>query len=213
MKHLIAMALVCGAVVAHGQGSAKKDLVQKVLLLQQPGLEAVARGLVEQPAAQMMQAAGQALQTAVPADKREAAAKAIEADVTKYVDEALPLVRDRALKAAPSTIGAALEEKFSEDELRQLIAWLESPVNKKYQGLGADMQKAFVQKVVADSRPLIEPKIQALEQKVRATLGVPAAKLGAPSRPADAPPSRPADAPASRPADAPLTAPRKASAP
>ncbi len=215
MKHLIALALVCSAVLAHAQtpSAGKKELVQKVLQLQQPGLDAVARGLVEQPAAQMMQAAGQAIQTRVPEEKREAVAKSIEADVKKYVDEALPLVRDRALKAAPSTIGAALEEKFSEDELRQLIAWLESPVNKKYQGLGADMQKAFVQKVVADSRPLIEPKIQALEQKVRATLGVPAAKLGAPSRPADAPASRPADAPPSRPADAAPTAPRKASAP
>lgn len=215
MKRLLALALIGSAVLAQAQSppAAKKDLVQKVLLLQQPGLEAVARGLVEQPAAQMMQAASQALQTSVAADKREAAAKAIEADVKKYVDEALPLVRERALKAAPSTIGAALEEKFSEDELRQLIAWLESPVNKKYQGLGADMQKAFVQKVVADSRPLIEPKIQALEQKVRATLGVPAAKLGAPSRPADAPPSRPVDASPSRPVDAPPAAPRKASAP
>ncbi len=186
IKHLIAMALMCGAVLAHAQAqtqsAGKKELVQKVLLLQQPGLEAVARGLVEQPAAQMMQAAGRAIQTEVPADKREAVAKAIESDVKKYVDEALPLVRERAMKAAPSTIGATLEEKFSEDELKQLIAWLESPVNKKYQGLGADMQKGFVQKVVADSRPLIEPKIQALEQKVRATLGVPTAKLGAPNR-------------------------------
>lgn len=197
MRALVLLALTCSAALAQAQTSAtlpttpssagKKELVQKVLLLQQPGLEAVARGLVEQPAAQMMQAAGQAIQTSVPADKREAVAKTIEADVKKYVDEALPLVRDRALKAAPSTVGATLEEKFSEDELKQLIAWLESPVNKKYQGLGTEMQKGFVQKVVADSRPLIEPKIQALEQKVRASLGVPAAKLGAPTRPAGGP--------------------------
>ncbi len=173
-NRFIAFALVCCATLAHAQSPGKKELVQKLLQLQQPGLESIARGLVEQPAAQMMQAAGRALQSQVPADKREAAAKSIEADVKKYVEDAMPLVRDRAVQMAPSTLGAALEEKFTEDELKQLIAWFESPVNKKYQQLGPEMQKGFVEKVVADSRPLIEPKIQALEQKVRATLGVPA---------------------------------------
>ena len=43
----------------------------------------------------MMQAAGQALQQ-MPADKREAAAKRIDADAKKFVDEAVPIVRDRA---------------------------------------------------------------------------------------------------------------------
>lgn len=211
MKKTILLALLVSATLAHAQNAsapasapavapvsaAKKELVQKVLALQQPGIENIARNLIEQPAGQMMQAAGRALQTQVPAEKRESIGKGIEADVKKYVDESYPTVRERALKIAPTTIGAVLEEKFSDDELKTLITWLESPVNKKYQGLGADMQKAFLQKVVADSRPLIEPKIQALEQKVRATLGVPAAKLGAPSRPADAA----------------QTAPRKASAP
>ena len=68
----------------------------------------------------MMQAAGQRAAAQVPADKREAIGKAIEADVKKYVEEATPLVRERAVKLAPSTIGAVLEEKFTEDELKQL---------------------------------------------------------------------------------------------
>jgi uncharacterized protein len=210
MKPLIVLALVCGATLAHAQTAGKKELVQKILQQQQPGLEAVARGLVEQPAAQMMQAAGRALQTEVPADKRDAVAKAIEADVKKYVDDALPLVRERAVKAAPSTIGVMLEEKFSEDELKQLSAWLDSPVNKKYQGLSGDMQKGFVQKVVADSRPLIEPKILALEQKVRAALGAPASPAGngAPARAASGHVSGPASGPARA-----ASGPAKASAP
>ncbi len=204
MRRLVALALLCAAALANAQAPtpspAKKDLVQKILLLQQPGLEAVARGLVEQPAAQMMQAASRAIQTDVPADRREAVGKAIEGDVKKYIDEALPLVRERALKVAPSTIGAALEEKFNEDELKQLLAWLDSPVNKKYQGLGPEMQRGFVQKVVADSRPLIEPKIEALERKVRASLGVPAARSGAPARAASGPgPASPGPAKASSP--------------
>ena len=183
-KRLIAMALVSGAALAHAQGAttpsspAKKELVQKLLILQQPGFDGLARNMVEQPAGQMMQAAGRAL-AQVPADKRDAAAKSIEADVKKYVDESVPIVRERATRLAPSTVGAMLEEKFSEDELKQLVAWLESPVNKKYLQLGPEMQGNFTQKLVAEVRPLIDPKLQALEQKVRATLGVAAVAGGA----------------------------------
>ncbi len=134
-KRLMTMLALCAAVtLAHGQS--KKELVQKVLQLQQPMIEGIARNMVEQPAAQMMQAAGRALQTQVPADRREAVAKSIDADVKKYVEDGVPLMRERALKLAPSTLGAGLEEKFSEAELKQLVAWLESPVNKKFQQLG-----------------------------------------------------------------------------
>jgi hypothetical protein len=201
MKKLMMTALLASAALAHAQTSApaaapasaaKKELVQKLMVLQQPGIEGLARNLVEQPAVQMLQAAGRALGQ-VPADKREAVGKGIEADIKKYVEEATPIVRERAVKLAPSTIGAAMEEKFTEDELKQLIAWLESPVNKKYAQLGPEIQSGFTQKLVAEARPTIEPKIQALEAKVRSSLGAPAAgpAASAPAK-AAAPPKKPA---------------------
>jgi hypothetical protein len=121
------------------------------------------------------------LQSQIPAEKREAAGKAIEADVKRYVDESVPLVCDKAIKLAPSTLGAAMEEKFSEDELKQLLAWFESPLNKKFQQVSPEMQNNFMQKLVAESRPLIEPKLQSLQQQVRNTLqaAAPAAGAGA----------------------------------
>jgi hypothetical protein len=90
-------------------------------------------------------------------------------------------VRDKAIKLAPSTLGAAMEEKFSEDELKQLLAWFESPLNKKFQQVSPEMQNNFMQKLVAESRPLIEPKLQSLQQQVRNTLqaAAPAAGAGA----------------------------------
>jgi len=156
---------------------AKKELVQRLMRLQQSDVEGFARSVVERPAAQMMREAGLALQQqAAPQEKREAQARAIEAEVKKYVDESVPLVRERALKIAPTTIGPILEEKFTEDELKQLIAWFENPVNKKYQSLGPEMQNAFVQKLVVDARPVVDPKIQALDGRIRVLLGVPPAQ-------------------------------------
>ncbi len=195
MKRLMMAAMLSSAALASAQTTpAKKELVQKLLVLQQPGIEQVARGLVERPALQMMQEAGQVLQRQVAPDKREALGKQVEADVKKYVEEATPLVRERAIKLAPSTIGPILEEKFSEDELKQLIAWLESPINKKYAQIGPEMQTAFVQKLVVDARPVVDPKLQALDAKVRSTLGLPApgtaASGAAASRPTSAPKSK-----------------------
>ena len=188
MMRWMLLALLTGATLAHAQTPTKKELAQKLVQLQQPAIDGLARGLVEQPAAQMMQAAGNVLQTQVPADKREAIGKNVEAEVRKFVEESLPLVRERATKIAPAALGAALEEKFSEDELKQLIAWLESPVNKKYQQLGPEMQNGFVQKLVADTRPVVEVRLKALEEKVRVALGVPASTAQLPASAARAAP-------------------------
>jgi len=88
MKSIIALALLAGATLAHAQSAsapaaapvsaAKKELVAKAIALQAPILEAMARELIMRPVMQMGQAAGQALQN-LPQDKRETAAKTIDA--------------------------------------------------------------------------------------------------------------------------------------
>lgn len=186
MKRWIALVLVTGAALAQAQGNGKKELVAKILQSQQAGIEAISRNLAERPAIQMMQAAGQALQQ-VPADKREAIGKQIDAELKKYVDEAVPALRERAMKLAPTTFGAALEEKFSEDELKQLLAWFESPVNKKYQQALPGMQDGFVKQLIADGGPLLDPKLGALQERIRGLLGVaPPAAAASGTRPARA---------------------------
>ncbi len=113
-------------------------------------------------------------------------AKELQADAKKYVDEAVPIVRERAIRLAPGTIGTLLEQKFNDDELRQIIAVLENPVWTRYQQLGGEMQAAFVEKLVADARPAIDPKVKALEQSMARRLGL------------DTPAAKPARKPASR---------------
>jgi len=179
---------------AQGTSSpAKKELVQKVLQLQQPGIEGIGNQLANQTATQVMQVTGQAL-ARVPADKREALGAELQAEVRKFYDETSALLRERALKVAPSTVGTSLEEKFSEDELKVLITWLESPVNRKFQQVAGEMQQGLAQKVVADTRAQIEPKLKALEQvltgKLNAAAGAPAngaSKAAAPAAKASAP--------------------------
>lgn len=183
MKRIIVVALLFAGSGAFAESTqAKKDLVARVLQLQQPAIELVARAMAEQPAQILMQRAGQILQQRIPPDKRQAVAKDIQGDAKKYVDETVPLVRERAVQLAPSTIGVLLDERFTEEELTQLIAIIESPVNRKFQQLGGEMQKNLTEKLVAETRPMIEPKLRALDQSVAARLGIQAPAAKAPAR-------------------------------
>lgn len=165
--------VVCGAVGAQTTSSKKGELVAKMLTLQQAAIEQTAQVLVERPALQMMQQAGVALQTQVAPEKREAVAKEIQADIKKYADETGLLVRQQAVKLAPSTIGVLMEQRFTEEELTQLIAILESPVNRKYQQMGGDLQKVLAEKLITETKAVVEPKVRALEQAVVKRLGLP----------------------------------------
>ncbi|KPV36617.1 hypothetical protein APR48_00605 [Variovorax paradoxus] len=167
----------------------KATLIKQFLDLQRPGIEALARGLVEQSSAPIAQAGSQYLQTQVPEAKREAAAKAADAELKKYYDDAYPIVRDKAVQLAPATLSPLLEQSFTEDELKQLLAWINSPLSKKYQDLNPKMQTALTEKLVAETRATIEPKMQALDTSVAKALGAP---TEAPATPAKAPAKAPA---------------------
>ena len=186
-KSLLALALA-SALGAHAQGPAasapagtaaaapsspaKKEVVARILKHQQAAIEGVGRSLVEQPAMDLMQDVARALPARIPKDKQEAVARDIQADVKKYLDATVPLVQSQAVKIAPSTLGAAMEEKFSEDELKQLAGILESPVFAKYQRLGEEMHKALADKLVADTRSTVEPRVRAMEESVAKRLGI-----------------------------------------
>ena len=174
MKRVLILALLAAASFAHAETSpAKQALITKILKAQQPAIEGLSRNIVEQPAVQMWQQAAAALQNRVAADKREAVAKEIQADLKKFVDEATPIVREKAIKLGPTTIGKLLDEKFNEKELKELLAIFESPVNRKFQELAPVMQRTLGEALVADTRPQIEPKVRALEQRIGTHLGIP----------------------------------------
>lgn len=177
---------VCGVVGAQTT-STKSELVNKVLALQQGAIEQTAQALVERPALQMMQQAGLALQNSVAPEKREAVAKEIQADLKKYAEDVGPMVRQRAVKLAPSTVGVLLEQRFTEDELKQLIAIIESPVNRKFLLMGGEMQKALTDKLVAETQATVDPKVKTLEQTIVRHLGLPAAAASKPEAAAKTP--------------------------
>lgn len=187
---VLATLLALGAAPSWSQGPSdkKKEMVARVLQLQVPE---IASALVEEPAVAMLQQAAQVVRERVPADQRDAVGKRIQESVKKFVEETTPLLRERAQKLAPSTLGVAIEQKFTEDELKQLLAWLESPVSRKYQQVTPEIQSAFAQKLISETRPLVDPKLKQLDDSIRAALGLPPAA----TPPKAAPPSASKPAP------------------
>ena len=156
----------------------KAAQVRQFLALEQSGIDGVARELVTQSSDPIARAASRYLQTKVPAEQREERARAANAELRKYFDEAYPYVRDRAMQLAPTAIGPILESNFSEDELRGLNSWISSPLAKKYQQLNPEMQNALLKQVVADVRAGLEPKVRQLDVAVAKALGGPAPQRG-----------------------------------
>jgi len=172
-KLLLVLVLALPVMAVQAQSTpAKKALVARILKVQQPGIESLSRAMAERPAQALMESAGSVLPDRVAPDKREAVSREIQADVKKYMDEAVPLVTSRAAKLAPTTIGPFLEEKFTEDELKQVVAFLESPAMIKYQRLTGEMQKVLLEKLLSETRGTIDPKVAALEQTVSKRLGI-----------------------------------------
>ena len=173
--------VLLGVLISLGGGSAqaqtKKELVAKLLQLQQAGVENVGRQIAGQTSQRYLQAAGQAIPR-LAADKRDAAAKDVQADVKKFYDEVEPLLRKRAIELAPATLLPVYEERFNDEELKQAIAWLESPVSKKLQQVDGEFGNLLAQKVMDDTRPAIEPKLKTLEASLARRLGAPATATG-----------------------------------
>jgi len=172
MWQAIVVALViAGGAIGNAEAQTKKELVAKLLQLQQPGIDNVGRVIAGQTAQRYLQAAGQAIPR-LAADKREAAAKDVEAEVKRFYDDVEPLLRKRASDLAGSTLPALYDEKYSEDELKVVIAWLESPVSRKFAQVDTEITNSLVQKVVNDTRPTIEPKVKTLEGVLAKRLGI-----------------------------------------
>jgi hypothetical protein len=166
-RSVIAVIVMSAAGAASAQTAispAKQELVQKVLKLWQ--IEALGQTMLQEPVAEAVGQARVVLQNRVAPDKQEAALRDIGAEVKKFMDDATPVVRSSTQKFIPSTVVPVLAEKFSEDELRQIIAILESPVKRKFETLVPEMQKALGEKVAADTRTMIDPKLQDLRQRI-----------------------------------------------
>lgn len=162
----IILAALCGAAAAAPAPvpAAKQELVRQVLQLWH--IDAIGQSMLQAPVGDAVQQARAMLQGRAAPEKRDAAMTDVVGEAKKFMDEAAPLVRASAQKLIPVTVAPLLAERFSEDELGQMVAILQSPVKRKFEAMLPEMQKALGEGVAADTRAEIDPKLQGLKERI-----------------------------------------------
>lgn len=143
---------------------AKQEIVRHVLQLWH--VENIGLSMLEKPAANAMAQARVTLQGRAPADRQDDAMRDITIEVKKFLDDATPVVKTSMQTLIPVTLAPLLAERFTEEELRQLVEILESPVKRKFESMAPEMQKILGEKIASDTRVVIDPKIKELTQRV-----------------------------------------------
>jgi hypothetical protein len=175
----LAAATACGAAYAQQAPAAptapathispeKQKLIDQVLQLWH--VEDVAISMAQRPAVGAMEQSSAALQGRVTEAKREATMKDISADVQKYIDGATPIARANALRLKEPVLAPLLAQNFSDEELRQLIALLQSPVKKKFEQLVPEFEKAYGTRIGAESSAQINPMIKSMSESIATKL-------------------------------------------
>ncbi|MES2116531.1 MAG: DUF2059 domain-containing protein [Pseudomonadota bacterium] len=143
---------------------AKQELINKIVQLWK--VDSIGQSMLQAPVADAVQQARAMLQGRAAPDKRDAAMTDIVSEARKFMDEATPITRASADKLIPTTVAPILAERFTEDELRQLLAILESPVKAKFEAMVPEMQRKLGEGVAADSRAVIDAKMKGLTEKI-----------------------------------------------
>jgi uncharacterized protein len=136
---------------------------------------------------------------AMPEDKRQAAANALDAELKKFNDDALKLVSAQSPKARESALIPAYIERFSEDELKQLVALMEAPVFKKYQTIAPELGSVFVKAIVDGTRGAVEARSKVFDTAAAKIVGTTSAPAASPTAPAASPTAPAKPAPAKKP--------------
>lgn len=153
---------------------AKQALVDRVLAkmpLEQVGLQ-----MLQRPVAESLRQARVVLEGRVAPDKQEAALKDIGTEVARFYEAEAPAVKASTAETVKTTVAPLLAERFSEDELKQLAAILESPVRAKFEALAPDIQKALGEAVARANGPRVNPKLTELQTRIGLRLRAAAAQ-------------------------------------
>lgn len=170
----------------------KLEWATKAVALQQgPELERLISQLAESAAQGMLQDWGTKLRSDVPKEKQDQAAESLNVELKKYYDDVLQAIRSRVGKVSTQTLIPAYTERFSTEELKQLVAFFESPVIKKYQAVSPELGNIFVSQLIAETRGEVAARGRQFEvAAVKIIGGTPGPKSSAPSPAATTPPAK-----------------------
>jgi hypothetical protein len=182
MNKLLAALLVAGATfsaTAQAQtADPKLEWAKKVVALQQgPDLDALVGQLVNGAAQDLVATWTERFETTVPKARQAKASEDINAELAKFAADANKIITAKVGQANSEALVPMYMEKFTADELRQLVAFFESPVVNKYKAATPDLVGGFVKKLVDVTQTDIQARAKQFDSAAEKIVGTaPAAK-------------------------------------
>ena len=157
MKKLIATFAIAGLALSatvHAQtADPKLEWAAKAVALQQgPELERLIGQLADSATQDILQNWGPKLQSDVPPAKMEQAKESLNTELKKYFDDVSTTINSKAGKVSVNALIPAYMERFTLEELKQLVAFFESPAIKKYQSAAPELGSLFVKQLIEETR-------------------------------------------------------------
>ena len=167
----------------------KLEWATKAVALQQgPELERLVSQLAESSSQDIVQSWGVKLRTDVPKEKVEQTAQSLNAELKKYNDDVTKIISSKVNKASADSLVPVYMARFSLDELKQLVAFFESPAVKKYQAAAPELGNVFVNQLIMETRSDVNARAKQFDDAATKIVGTtpkaPAATAPDKSKPA-----------------------------
>ena len=128
----------------------KLEWATKAVALQQgPELERLVNQLADSAAQDVLQAWAPKLQANVSKEKMEQARESLNRELKKYFDDVYKSINSKTTKVSTDALVPAYMQRFSLEELKQLVGFFESAAVKKYQAAAPELGNVFVQQLIA----------------------------------------------------------------
>ena len=167
----------------------KLEWATKAVALQQgPELERLVSQLAESSSQSIVQSWGVKLRSDVPKDKIEQTTQSLNGELKQYNDDVTKIISNKVNKAGVESLIPVYMARFSLDELKQLVAFFESPAVKKYQAVAPELGNIFVNQLVMETRADVNARAKQFDDAAGKIVGqtarTPAAGANDKSKPA-----------------------------
>lgn len=172
-KTLIPLALSLMLASAPALAQNKQALAAKLAQLQvQMDGEALTDQLAASAVGPLVARWSQRIEQSVPEAKQEDVVRRLDVELEKLGTGTEQAVRSQLKPAAEAVLVPLYMEKLTEDELKMVIAYLESSASQKFQSLSMEATEAWAQKIVDTTESQVKTKVDAFEASAIGIVGV-----------------------------------------
>lgn len=116
----------------------------------------------------------QRLNESVPPARQKEVRDQLDVELKKFAENTHKAIETQAGKTAEATLVPLFKEKLTEDEMRTIIAFLESPASAKFQSAAEAGNDAWLEKLFEATKTAVESNIKSFDAAATRIVGVPA---------------------------------------